>query len=205
MQQYDKLAEWYANNRNPEIGIQDVSRFVADLPPGATILDLGCGHGIPISQFLLMAGFALYGIDSSARMIEKFRRRFPDVRVECANLLESDFFRMAFDAIVAYGVMFHFPQDDQRMVMSRVSDHLNDGGMFLFNSGAEEGDSISVMDSVEVPHWSMSSVQYAEALGNNGLIMSSDYKDEESGTHIYIARKGTNKNPIKTPIEVVVA
>ena len=194
MKQYDQLVDWYVSNRNPEIGIQDVSQFAAGLPQGATILDLGCGDGIPISQFLLEAGFTLYGIDSSARMIEKFRESFPKVRLECANLMDSDFFCITFDAIIAYGVMFHFPQDEQRMIMSNVSDHLKNGGMFLFNSGAEEGETVSVMDSVEVPHWSMSSVQYAEVLRKNGLMLFSDYRDEESGTYIYIAKKGTTES-----------
>ncbi len=191
MKQYDQLAEWYARNRNPEIGIQDVSRFVAALPHGSSILDLGCGDGIPISQFLLKAGFTLYGIDSSVRMIEKFSERFPGVPVECSDLLQSEFFGMAFDAIVSYGLMFHLPPDDQRMVIKKATCHLKEGGMFLFNSGTEESETVSVMDGVEVPHWSMSSVQYAEMLHKNGLMLRSDYTDDQAGTHLYTAQKMT--------------
>jgi 2-polyprenyl-3-methyl-5-hydroxy-6-metoxy-1,4-benzoquinol methylase len=191
MKQYDELVDWYAINRDPEIGIRDVSRFAARLARGSTFLDLGCGDGFPISQFLLEAGFTLYGIDSSARMIERFSEKFPDVPVECSDLRQSNFFSMTFDAIVAYGLMFHFTQDDQGMVIAKVSEHLREGGMLLFNAGAESGKTVSVMDGVEVPHWSMNSGQYAEVLDKNGLTLLSNYADEQAGTHVYIAEKKT--------------
>jgi hypothetical protein len=63
--------------------------------------------------------------------------------------------------------------------------------MLLFNAGAESGKTVSVMDGVEVPHWSMNSGQYAEVLDKNGLTLLSNYTDEQAGTHVYIAEKKT--------------
>jgi 2-polyprenyl-3-methyl-5-hydroxy-6-metoxy-1,4-benzoquinol methylase len=189
MKQYDQLVDWYACHRNPDIGIGDISRFVSTLPKGSTILDLGCGDGIPISRFLLESEFTVYGIDSSACMVEKFTQSCPGMQVECANLLQSAFFSMKFDAIVAYGLMFHFPPDDQKTVIARMSEHLNEAGRVLFNSGTEDGETVSVMNGVEVPHWSMSADRYADVLRKNGLVLLNDYTDEQAGTHIYIAQK----------------
>jgi SAM-dependent methyltransferase len=42
------------------------------LPAGATVLDLGRGTGVPISQVLIEHGFNVYGVDASASMIAAF-------------------------------------------------------------------------------------------------------------------------------------
>ena len=194
MREYDQLIDWYVSHRNPQIGVEDVARFSASLAPGSTVLDLGCGDGIPISRSLLQDGFKVYGIDSSLKMIEKFRKNFPDVSVQCSDLLESDFFGMTFDGVVAYGVMFHLTREDQSTVIARVSDHLNDGGVFLFNSGTEEGESVSEMNGVRIPQYSMSSVNYSLVLRQNGLMLVNDYSDEQSSCYVYVAQKSTSRS-----------
>jgi|LakMenE18May11ns_1017448.scaffolds.fasta_scaffold9617806_1 2-polyprenyl-3-methyl-5-hydroxy-6-metoxy-1,4-benzoquinol methylase len=198
MREYDQLAGsgWYASHRNPQIGIEDVSRLVASLPHGATILDLGCGDGIPISRFLIERGFSLYGIDSSSKMIEQFARNLPGVPSECLDLLQSGLFGRDFDAIIAYGLMFHFPPTKQEAVIAKVSEHLIEGGTFLFNSSSEQGETASKMNAVEVAHWSMSAAQYAQALHKHHLVLASEYEDKQSGTYVYVAEKRT-MNPNK--------
>lgn len=188
MNEYDLLADWYNENRDPEIGVQVVADFVADLPAGASILDLGCGNGVPITRYLHEQGFDCYGIDSSAKMVAKFKTNLPDVPVECADLFESDWFDRQFDAIIAYGVMFHFPPDEQKALIAKVSEHLVEGGRFLFNSGNESGETTSVMDGVEVKHWSMSEVEYYETLKTNILTLIKTYHDNESGALIYLGQ-----------------
>jgi 2-polyprenyl-3-methyl-5-hydroxy-6-metoxy-1,4-benzoquinol methylase len=54
-----------------------VREWSKTLPPGSSILDLGCSHGVPIPQVLIEERFAVYGVDASARMIETFCSRFP--------------------------------------------------------------------------------------------------------------------------------
>jgi len=191
MKEYDQLAEWYPSHRSAQIGIKDISTFAASLPLGSNVLDLGCGDGIPISRFLLEGGFNLYGIDSSPKMIKMFKKNLPGVPVDCSDLLQSSFFDMKFDAVVAYGLMFHFPQDKQESVIVRVSEHLVERGKFLFNSSKEQGETVSEMNGVKVPHWSMSAPQYIQALHKNDLMAISDYEDKQSGTHIYLAQKRT--------------
>ncbi|MCX6971074.1 MAG: class I SAM-dependent methyltransferase [Verrucomicrobia bacterium] len=191
MREYDQLAGsgWYASHRNPQTGIEDVCRFVASLPNGATVLDLGCGDGIPISRFLFERGFSLYGIDSSSRMIEQFARNLPGVPAECSDLLQSDLFGRAFDAVIAYGLMFHFPLNKQVAVIAKVSEHLLEGGKFLFNSSSEQGETVSEMNAVKVAHWSMSATQYAQTLHKHHLVLAREYADKQSGSYVYVAEK----------------
>ena len=40
-------------------------------------VDLGCGTGRPIGEYILERGFLLTGIDQSARMLELARQRLP--------------------------------------------------------------------------------------------------------------------------------
>lgn len=70
------------------------------------MLDLGCGNGVPISQALMDAGFALFGVDASRTLAGEFHRRFPLAMIERTSVEDSTFFPRNFDAIVACGVLF---------------------------------------------------------------------------------------------------
>ena len=81
------------------IGARTIKTWAQSLPKGATIVDLGCGSGVPISQALVDAGFAVYGIDASPSMILAFRRRFPDVPLACEAIQRSSFFDRTFSLL----------------------------------------------------------------------------------------------------------
>jgi cyclopropane fatty-acyl-phospholipid synthase-like methyltransferase len=137
MDGYDKILDWYVAARRPFIGVSDVAQFVRPLAPGQRVLDLGCGDGIPISRLLLQNGLDLFALDSSSRMIERFRANFPDTPAQCARIQDSDFFNTSFDAVVAWGVFFYLAQADQEDAIAKVSKSLHTGGRFLFTSGRE--------------------------------------------------------------------
>jgi SAM-dependent methyltransferase len=46
--------------------------------PGKRVLDLGCGTGRPIAQYLADRRCAVTGVDGAPGMIELFRRNVPD-------------------------------------------------------------------------------------------------------------------------------
>jgi len=47
-----------------------LDKFTRSFHPGASLLDLGCGAGEPISKYLIEQNYAVTGIDSSPAMIE---------------------------------------------------------------------------------------------------------------------------------------
>jgi 2-polyprenyl-3-methyl-5-hydroxy-6-metoxy-1,4-benzoquinol methylase len=120
--------------RNPHIGASTVREWSHALAPGSSILDVGCGHGIPISQVLIEEGFASYGVDASAKMVESFRSRFPNAHAECSAVEDSEFSARTFDGVVAWGLMFLLPSDAQSLLIRRVRGLLKTGGKFLFTS-----------------------------------------------------------------------
>jgi 2-polyprenyl-3-methyl-5-hydroxy-6-metoxy-1,4-benzoquinol methylase len=100
---YEQIAEIFIQVRNPRIGAAVVREWSRTLPPAASVLDLGCGHGVPISQVLIQEGFAVYAIDASAKLISAFRHRFSTAHAECSAVENSKFFRRTSDGIVAWG------------------------------------------------------------------------------------------------------
>lgn len=132
---YEGVAHEFMSHRTEtNIGSATVREWARALPRGADVLDLGCGHGVPISAILAAEGANLYGVDSSATMIAAYRARFPDARAECRAVEESEFFGRSFDAAVAWGLMFLLKPETQANLISKVSAALKPAGMFLFTA-----------------------------------------------------------------------
>ena len=92
---YEDVASVFITGRGRNssgVGASVVAGWSQTLPGGGTVLDLGCGTGIPISQVLIERGFKVYGVDASPTIVAAFRARFPGVPVECADVEDSDFF-----------------------------------------------------------------------------------------------------------------
>ncbi len=69
---YEEVAaRLMAGRLNSRVGVDTVREWADAFPPGALILDLGCGHGVPISQALMERGFVLYGVDASTKMTKE--------------------------------------------------------------------------------------------------------------------------------------
>ncbi len=132
---YEAVAtELIAGRQQSRIGVATIRAWARSLPRGASILDLGCGFGVPISQALINDGFVIYGVDASPSLIAEFRRRFPDVNVACEAVEDSRLFDRTFDGVIAVGLLFLLSEDSQRDLIRRVGLALNSGGRFLFTS-----------------------------------------------------------------------
>ena len=76
---YERHARAFDNARGRSLFERTwLDRFLALVPSGARILDIGCGSGEPIARYLIEQGHAVTGADSSAPMINLCRERFPD-------------------------------------------------------------------------------------------------------------------------------
>ena len=53
------------------------ARFMALLPAGGRVLDLGCGGGEPIAGTLIRAGHPVTGVDASPPLLALARERHP--------------------------------------------------------------------------------------------------------------------------------
>ncbi|MBK8005737.1 MAG: class I SAM-dependent methyltransferase [Gemmatimonadetes bacterium] len=167
------------------MGVAEVRAWARSLPPGAAVLDLGSGSGLPLTKLLVDAGLAVHGVDASPTLVEAFRRNLPGVPVACEAVEDSRFFGRRFDAVMAWGLWFLLPAAVQRALPGRVADVLLPGGRLLFTAPAEEGSWTDVLTALESR--SLGAAAYRQALAEAGLAMLREYEDEGQN-HYYEAR-----------------
>jgi SAM-dependent methyltransferase len=183
---YNSIAEDFMRARNQLIGPATVLEWSRTLPPGISILDLGCGYGEPISTVLMDQGFQLYGVDASPKMIAAFQARFPQAYAVCEPVEESGFFHRTFDAVLAWGLIFLLSPELQHTLFQKVTNALNAGGSFLFTSPKPAQrwyDSLTGFESV-----SLGADTYTELLRENGLTVIGNAIDQGEN-YYYFARK----------------
>ena len=183
---YEAIAEDFARARTPTIGPRIVREWAKGLLPGTSILDLGCGYGIPISEALLQDGFTVYGVDASATLVSKFRERFPNAPVECSSVEDSLFFSRTFDAVVAWGLMFLLTAETQRGLIGKVARAMNRQGRFLFTSPRRACSWMDVMTGLQ--SISLGHEAYEQELAAHGLVLVGNAEDEGENYYYFAVK-----------------
>jgi 2-polyprenyl-3-methyl-5-hydroxy-6-metoxy-1,4-benzoquinol methylase/glycosyltransferase involved in cell wall biosynthesis len=160
------------------------------LPPGSSILDVGCGSGW-LSEYLARLGYVVCGIDISPALIEMARerlRRVPypvdqETPLRCrfaTHDIENGPLPETFDAVICYDSLHHFR--DERAVVRHLSMMLGYGGLLFILEGdrPQEGsagekellDTMREFGTLESPF----SRHYLDALlRENGFAIIGDY------------------------------
>lgn len=168
------------------IGAASVRSWAKSLPVNATVLDIGCGTGLPISKALADEGLTVCGIDASPSMIQVFRQNFPDSPVACEAVEDSSFFNRQFDAIIAWGLLFLLPEETQEVVIQKMANALYAGGKLLFTAPSQQ---LSWEDSItEIESISLGAERYKELMVASGLLLIEEFEDEGEN-HYYSAVK----------------
>lgn len=188
MREYDWIADWYATERDLGTGVPEAKALAESLPPGARVLDIGCGVGLPITRTLLTAGCKVFGMDSSTRMLGHFRIHLPETPIIRGLVQSGGFAAKTFDAAVAWGVLFHLTQADQAIAIASLSDMLKPGAPFLFTSGDRDGSVDGIMNGVPFRYFSFSMEGYRSILRENGFTLIESHADRGDNTY-YLARK----------------
>lgn len=122
---YDaKAAEYAEVFARTEIA-PELERFMAGLPEGAAVLDLGCGPGKHAAQ-MHARGFKVTAIDASAAMV-KLARAHEGVTVrqaEFSDLNEEE----AYDGVWAHFSLLHAPRSEFPAHLLRIAQALKPGG-----------------------------------------------------------------------------
>lgn len=160
-----------------------LERVLAALPPGGSVLDLGCGMGEPIARFFIEAGCRVTGVDAAPSLLALCRARFPE-----HSWIESDMRRLdlgrRFDALVAWDSFFHLPQDDQRAMFGVFERHAAPSASLLFTSGTEDGTAVGSVAGRPLYHASLASIEYERLLVAHGFAVSLHrVADPDCGDH----------------------
>lgn len=182
---YERAAVKFMAERSA-IGKTVIENWVHALPRNASVLDIGVGHGLPLTPIFIEAGVELSAIDASPSLVAAFRENFPDIRISCEAAEDSDFYGESFDAISAVGVMFLLPEISQEKLISRISAALRSKGRFLFSAPKQRCEWVDRLTGQK--SYSLGSDAYEKIFSRCGLSLISVYTDS-GGSHYYDTEK----------------
>lgn len=188
---YDGIADWFDKSRTRELIEKPyLDLLVQMLKPGASVLDVGCGTGEPILRFLVERQFQVTGVDASAAMIALAAGRFPETRLLVGDMRELGLDER-YDAAILWHSLFHLPPDDQRTMFATLARLLNPGGVLMFTSGTEYGETWSDNGGVMLYHASLDLREYRSLLEANSFEVVKLAVDDAAcgGATVWTARR----------------
>ena len=102
--------------------------------PDARVLDLGCGTGLELDDYLKAVPTArITGIDLAPGMLDALRRKFPE---QSMTLIRGSYFDVpfgteAFDAAVSVESLHHFTKEEKLPLYQKLRTALKPGGYFI--------------------------------------------------------------------------
>lgn len=111
--------------------------FLALLPPGGAILELGCGAGNH-AAVILAEGFSLHATDGSPEMAAIASQRLGHP-VEAMRFDELDA-QEAYDGVWASACLLHVPREDLAGILGRIHRALKPSGVFYASYKMGDGD-----------------------------------------------------------------
>ena len=125
---YDLISQEFSASRNRLWeGLYKFSDYLED---GDRILDSGCGNGRLIELFKGL-NVDYLGIDSSSRMIETAKEKYPGYKFEVADALSLHFVKNSFDKIFSIATFHHIPSEEFRLQFLKEAKRVLKPGGFL--------------------------------------------------------------------------
>jgi SAM-dependent methyltransferase len=160
-----------------------LDRFLALVPQGASILDIGCGSAEPIARYLIEKGCDVTGVDSSLPLIGMCKDRFPDQDWIVADMRTLTLDRR-FDGILAWDSFFHLCPEDQRRMFPIFRKHAESKAALMFTSGSSHGEAIGTYKGEPLYHGSLEGAEYRSLLRQNGFdVVLHVVEDPNCGHH----------------------
>ncbi len=113
-----------------------IKRLLADIPAGASVLDLPCGAG-RLLPFLAASGYRVFAADSSVHMIARARELAENralannVEFSVGDVLNTSFGDNTFDAVVCNRLFHHFFEPEVRIAALRELGRISRGPIVL--------------------------------------------------------------------------
>lgn len=148
-------AEWIdnyesgLNDRFYELAIDEIVSSLA-IPPGATVLDAGCGDG---SKALRLArrGFKVVAVDFSTAVLARAREKLlaassaDPITLQQEDLTDLTFEDGTFDVVFCWGVLMHIPYPGVLKAIGELARVVKPGGALVI----QESNSRSMQSTVQ--------------------------------------------------------
>ncbi|WP_338721194.1 class I SAM-dependent methyltransferase [Devosia sp. XK-2] len=138
---YADNAATYAQHRTRPT-LERLETFLAALPAGARILELGCGNGMD-AQYMLAQGFDVDATDGTPELVAEAHKRVGE-RARMMRFEEIDATE-AYDGVWACASLLHVPAADLSDILSRIRRAMSPGGVFVASFKAGTGDGRDAM------------------------------------------------------------
>jgi ubiquinone/menaquinone biosynthesis C-methylase UbiE len=133
---YDGIARSWDLARTGLSGRERVylDAVLAAAPAGATILDLGCGTGRPMAEYVVSQGRRILGVDQSEAMLEIARQRLPSERWVLASM-ETFEPAGSYGGALLWDSLFHVRRTEHQRILDGVLRGLPAGGRLMLTVG----------------------------------------------------------------------
>lgn len=130
---------WFSS-RPTTTRMEHLDKLISLLAPGASVLELGCGAGVPCTQAFIKHGLKVTGADISAAQIALAHEHVPQATLIHSDMMSLSFEPGSFDAVVGFYSVFHLPKDEQGPMVRKMTGWLKEGGWLLVNLTVDVGD-----------------------------------------------------------------
>ncbi|WGM46401.1 hypothetical protein KOAAANKH_01269 [Brevundimonas sp. NIBR10] len=165
-----------------------LAKFMACLPSGARVLDVGCGSGWPVAAALLEHGFRVTGVDPVPGLLDHAAQTLPAGEWIVGDMRTLELGR-TFDGVLAWFSLFHLTPEDQRIALPRILAHVVPGGVIMFPTGSAEGVQIGQWRGEPLYHGSLGAQEYRAILNGNGFVEIGDATDQRPPGLVWLARR----------------
>lgn len=129
------MAKEYLADRARLKSSKYLQKFLKYLPKNSTILDLGCGAGVPVDDVLLKAGHTVVGIDISPEQIKLARKNCPKGQYLVGDIAELATGEYVVQGVVMLYALFHLPRTDHSRILGVIASNMIRGGILLVTMG----------------------------------------------------------------------
>lgn len=191
---YDLICDDWQKFRNSTKINKCIVDFCNLIIPNGKVLDVGCGTGYPVAQYLAEHNFYVTGIDISEKMIEKANR----LQLKNANFIHKDILNYLtdklYDGVIAFDSIWHIAKDKQADVYRKIASLMNCGAYFLFTHGKQNGETVGTMFNQKFYYSALNIEELQSILSQAGLKIISlieNYKEQTTGERdlLVVAKK----------------
>ena len=125
--QWSRTREQYGTSKYDKDLIHELTKNLKN----GTILDIGCGDGVPYSKTLDELGYEVYGIDISPTHVLMVKKSLPNINVDVGDAEDLQFSNNFFDIVFCFHSTWQFPN-----LIKSISEMLKvvkDDGMIMFD------------------------------------------------------------------------
>lgn len=134
---FNRLAPEWDNGLNKDSKIINTILDNAGVKEGCAVLDVACGTGVLISDYLERNVSSVTGIDISPQMLKLAEQKFPQAEFICADAQKTEF-NKKFDCIMIFNAFPHFP--DPEDLIKHLSKFLKpDGTLTVAHDMSRDG------------------------------------------------------------------